>query len=98
MHPHTVSKEMLVSVLYSAASNLGGHAIVQHMKVGNLKPSEVDISVMVNIAEKKKIQRMADFRQLQAIISSIKLATDVRLNLDVFAMNLQTNEDGKRDQ
>ena len=55
------SKEILVSVLYSAAANLGGRAIVQHVKVGNLKPSDVDISVMVNIAKKNKIQRMAAF-------------------------------------
>ena len=81
----------------AAAANLGGHAIVQHVKVGNLKPSDVDISVMVNIAKKNKIQRMAAFRQLQAIDHQLKLATDWRLNLVVFAMNLQTNEDGKRD-
>ena len=90
------SKEILVSVLYSAAANLGGHAIIQHVKVGNLKPSDLDISVMVNIAKKNKIQRMAAYRQLQAIDHQLKLATDWRLNLDVFAMNLQTNEDGKR--
>lgn len=34
-------------------------SILQHVKVGNLKPSEVDISVIVKLAKKTKIERIA---------------------------------------
>ena len=62
------TKDILVSLMYSHAEDVGCVARIQHMPSGPLLPSEVhDILALATLAKKSQSSRFAAFRQLQAM-------------------------------
>ena len=79
------TKDILVSLMYSHAEDVGCVARIQHMPIGPLLPSEVhDISALATLAKKSKLSRFAAFRQLQAMSHQLSLLTNGAKTLSSF--------------
>ena len=79
------TKDILVSLMYSHAEDVGCVAQIQHMPIGPLLPSEVrDISALATLAKKSQLSRFAAFRQLQAMSHQLSLLTNGAKTLSSF--------------
>ena len=79
------TKDILISLMYSHAEDVGCVARIQHMPIGPLLPSEVhDISALATLAKKSKLSRFAAFRQLQAMSHQLSLLTNGAKTLSSF--------------
>ena len=81
-------KETFVSVLWSWETGSAAYGDAQFLHPGkDLLPSEQDMpDAIALLARRRKLQRVASWRQLQAVSNVVRLATGGRLVLDSFKL------------
>lgn len=80
------TKEILVSVAWQAELETACFCQIQTMTVGDLDPTEVDLTTLEGILRGRKLERLAAFRQLQSISKQIALLTSGRMSLESFRL------------